>query len=93
MTDDRTAEQLAADEALEEAIRLHLAAYDEGDGLVMEWVLLVTQHLDDGSDSTATAVSRWVRAGQPIHRTMGLLDYGLTRLRATVAGNADLEPE
>lgn len=91
MSDDRTAEQRAADDRLEDAIRAHLEAYDTTDGVLMEWVVLATQHIAENDGSSATAVSHWVPPGQPLHRSLGLLDYAATRLRAHLAGNADLE--
>jgi hypothetical protein len=91
VSDDRTPEQRAADTAFEAAIQALRAAYDETEGMLMEWVVLTSQHIAEDDGSSSTAVSRWVAPGQPLHRSLGLLDYGATRLRAVIAGNADLE--
>lgn len=81
----------AADATFENAIRDYLAAYGQSDGLLMEWVLTTSQHLSNDDGSTSTAVGNWVADGQPLHRSLGLLDYQATRLRAHIAGNADTE--
>lgn len=91
MADDRTPEQKAADTAFEDAIRALLAAYGATEGPLMEWILLTAQHVDEGDGTTATATSHWVAPGQPLHRSLGLLGYSETRVRAHIAGNADLE--
>lgn len=88
MSDDRTPEQRQADDRFEAAIRDLLEAYNS-EGLLMEWALVTTTHHDEGDGSTATAVGQWVPPGQPLHRSLGLLDYSATRLRAHIAGNAD----
>lgn len=85
---DRTPEQAAADTAFEDAIRDLLAAYD-AEGLLTEWVLVTASHIDDGTPTTTTAVGHWVPPAQPLHRSLGALDYAVTRLRAHIAGNAD----
>lgn len=87
------AELRAADARFEEAIRDYLAAYGEGDGLLMEWVLLTSQHSSSDDGTTSTAVGNWVAPDQPLHRSLGLLDYQATRLRAHIAGNADTDRE
>jgi hypothetical protein len=91
MSDERTPEQVAADNQFEEAIHAFLTAYDATDGPVIEWMLLTAQHLVNDDGTTSTAVGHWVPPGQAYHRSMGLLDYMQTRLRAVVAGNADLD--
>lgn len=83
----------AADERFEDAIRDYLAAYDESDGLLMEWVLITTQHQAHDDGRTSTAVGRWVPDDQPLYRSLGMLDYQATRLRAHIAGNADTDDD
>lgn len=91
MSDDRTPEQREADAVFEEAIVELLKAYDSADGPLMEWVLVTSTHHMSGEGTSSTAVGNWVNPGQPLHRSLGLLDYTATRLRAHIAGNADIE--
>lgn len=91
MSDDRTDEQREADATFEAAIVELLKAYGSADGPLMEWVLVTSTHHLDDDGSTSTSVGQWVAPGQPLHRSLGLLDYSTTRLRAHIAGNADTE--
>lgn len=87
MAELRTAEQVAADEALRAAVEQMRAAY--GGELetyhLTEFVVMYACRgwTDDGDDSTA--VGRLVINPAPsLHAQMGLLDYGLTKLRHAV---------
>lgn len=88
MSEEQTAEQRKAAEALEAAIRDYIAAYSDSGGLLMEWVLVTAEHYAEG-DAGATAVGHWCPVNQPLYRTLGLLDYATSRNRAYAANNAD----
>lgn len=90
MCDTRTPEQTAADQALEDAIRAHQQAYDVAAGVLMEWVVITTQHVDDGHHQ-ATSLGWSCPYAQPMHRTAGLVHYAEVRLNAMIAGNIDLD--
>lgn len=84
MSDDRTPEQVAAAAALCTAIETYLRADADDGGLLMEWVLITSQHYTAADGSTYTAVGEWTPPESPWHRTLGLLDYALTRLRKRI---------
>lgn len=91
MSDDRTDEQRAADTRFEAAVDELRSAY-ESEGLLVEWVLVTAAHIANDDGTSSTAVGHWVPPGQPLHRSLGTLDYATTRLRAHIAGNADSNP-
>ncbi|MER6844797.1 DUF7213 family protein [Streptomyces platensis] len=71
------------EEAIDEVTRL------EGfEGVLVEWVIVAAaqRYDDDGDGITQVGVLVPDGGGHvPYHRTMGLLDYALTRQRAEVA--------
>lgn len=83
----RSPEQKAADEALTAAVetvaRLH---FEDGHGWVMsEYVVLAAHHRYDEEGESYTAVSCIYRDGDvPIHRALGLLEYGAARMRSAI---------
>ncbi len=84
----RTAEQIAADDALTTAIEQTIAAYyPSNDAYVLSEYLVVTcqQRFDEDGDGI-TAVGTISRDGNvPAHRLLGLLDYATTRMRKAIS--------
>jgi hypothetical protein len=84
----RTPEQVAADNALTDAIEQVARAYaDDGEAWVMsEYVVLTAQHRYDDEGDGLTAVGVLYRDGDvPLHRALGLVDYAATRIRKLIA--------
>lgn len=77
----------AAYRRLEEAID-EVSGHEVFEGVRTEWVMVVAsqQFDDDGDGITQVGTLLPDGGGQvPYHRTLGLLDYALTRMRAEVA--------
>ncbi|GLY32120.1 hypothetical protein [Kineosporia sp. NBRC 101731] len=89
MTDPRTPEQSAADEALTKAIEATLAAYHDSDQpfLLTDYIVITCQRAWDGEDGEPlTAVGTIHRDGDvPIHVCLGLAEYAATRYRRLIA--------
>lgn len=83
-----TPEQIAAFEALAEAIARYHHAYDDP-GLLMDWMLVahLTDPQVDGSDAHRTALIG--SSGQPAYRSLGLLEYASTVVRRNIADAMD----
>ena len=83
----RTDEQKAADEALEQAIRRCLNAY-EHTGLVIGTVTLaaVVEYEDDGQHS---GICRYIPEDQNWITTLGIIDGAQTLLRSSFAGGIE----
>lgn len=82
MSDTRTPEQRAADDALEEAIKARDRAYDGRAGILMEYVV-VSAWAMFVDDNEVTMIDYSGGAGQPVHRTFGLLSWAFEKYRAT----------
>ncbi|MDG4832427.1 hypothetical protein O7627_24410 [Solwaraspora sp. WMMD1047] len=91
MTDSRTPEQRAADDALTAAIQQTLDAYaGSGPWLLTEYVVVTAQQGYDEDGDGITAVGQLYRDGDvPLHRALGLLDHAVTRMRARIASDGD----
>lgn len=89
MTDTRTPEQQAADEAIRTAIQNALAVYGwSGDGVLVDYAVVTASQrfADDGS--TLTSYARLMTNGAvPHYRIIGLLDVHLTELRIDAAND------
>lgn len=88
MTDSRTPEQRAADDALTAAVEQALAAYSEPDRpwVLTEYVVVTAQQTYDEAGDGLTAVGCIYRDGDvPMHRVLGLLEYAATRTRKRIA--------
>lgn len=83
---DRTADLKAAYQRLEEAID-DVTRLEGADGVRTEWILVfATQHYDDDGDGLTQVGTVLPDSGHvPYHRSMGLLDYALTRMRAEIS--------
>ncbi|WP_280195833.1 hypothetical protein [Nocardia farcinica] len=79
----RTPDQIAADDALTEAIDTVWRIYSEDDdpGLLLDYVVVATRRGIDDDGDTWTSV--------PTHVQMGLLQHRLTRLKQSLAENDD----
>ena len=91
MADDRTPEQLAADEQLREAAKAITEAYASDRAWVpMEYVLVYSMQSWDEDGDALTAVGTAVDSGAvPIHRLLGLVEYASTRYRRLIASDHD----
>lgn len=88
----RTPEQVAADDALTQAIEQVMHAYYDTDvaWVLSEYVVVTAQHRFDDSGDGVTAVGTLYRDGDvPLHRALGLVDYASTRLKKTIAEDSD----
>ncbi len=85
----RTPEQIAADEALTEAIEAVHRAYfaDDVRGVLADYVVLSQRHFwdDDGDPVTQTWMCPRDDNSVPLTHLIGLCDYALTRYRKTIA--------
>lgn len=85
MSDDRTTEQQAADEALTAAVRQIAEAYasesDAGWMLTEYLVVYATQGWDDDGDQCTSLGTATMDGTTPIHRLLGLADYAGVRYR------------
>lgn len=93
MADERTPDQVAADEMLREAVGVVAIAY--GDGLPwvpLEYVTVYSMHRFDDEGDALTAVGTAIDSGSvPIHRLLGLLEYASSRYRKTIMTDDDDE--
>lgn len=84
---DQTPELKAAYQRLETAID-EVARLESFEGVMTEWVVVCAsqRYADDGAGVTQVGTLLPDGGGHvPYHRTMGLLDYALSRMRAEVA--------
>jgi hypothetical protein len=89
----RTPEQVAADDALAEAIQRCRDAYipAEEQGVLTEWmVLYASRHFSDDSDDDGTAVGRLVcTPAPPLHHQLGMLNYVAAEYRHRITHDVD----
>jgi hypothetical protein len=87
MAAERTAEQVAADQQLEDATKAVCEAYGDGDPWVpMEYVLVYSMQRWDDEGDALTAVGTAIDSGSvPIHRLLGLVEYAAVRYRGLIA--------
>lgn len=66
-------------EVFHEAVRVYLESQDYADGLLVDWILVTSQHMipDDGGSATSLAIM--VSRDQPLYRTVGLAQYAITK--------------
>jgi hypothetical protein len=84
-------EKKAAYRKLEEAIHA-VAAVEEFEGVLVEWVVVAaSQRYDEDGDGITQVGTLLPDGGGSVsyHRLMGLLDYALTRCRKVVADDAE----
>lgn len=63
----------------------NLARLLGAEGVMGEWTTVVAfQNYDAEDDSSSTQIVRLFPDDIPYHRSMGLLDYALTRMRTTI---------
>lgn len=84
----RTPEQVAADDALAEAIQRCRDAYVPADeqGVLTEWIVLyASRHFGEDSDDDGTAIGRLVcEPAPPLHHQLGMLEYVAARYRRSI---------
>lgn len=70
----RTPEQIVADDALTEAIKNAMAAYDMDGGLVTDYVVAIAaHHFDDDGGSRTSYIRLYRENDMPHYRILGLL--------------------
>ena len=87
----RDADTTSAYRRLAEAID-EVARLEGSEGVLTEWVVIgaLQRYDEDGDGITSIAMLLPDGGGQvPYHRSMGLLDYALTRMRSDVARDDD----
>lgn len=67
-------DRMQAHEKLEEVVKEILVASGHDDGLVVDWVLVVAQHIP-GEGGTATGTGIYGPHEQPAYRAAGLIAY------------------
>lgn len=77
-----------AGKALDKAVEDWQRA-DEGEGLLMEYVLVTASHVARGDGSTATSVSFCCSDDLPLYRSIGLLDFALAQQRVEITRRDD----
>ncbi|RSR98032.1 hypothetical protein EF913_28290 [Streptomyces sp. WAC04189] len=88
---DQASELKAAYQRLDTAIN-EVARLETFEGVMTEWIVVVACQRYDAEGDGITQVGTLVPDGGghvPYHRSMGLLDYVLTRMRAEVARDDD----
>ncbi|MCK8670990.1 hypothetical protein M1M07_07645 [Rhodococcus sp. HM1] len=88
MSASRTPEQIAADDALTEAIEKVLEAYypDDNDGIMLEYVVLVRSRDWNDDGISITASSMLTRDNDvPVDLLLGMTEYASARLRKQIA--------
>lgn len=90
MSDTRTPEQRAADEGLTDAINtVNRAYFGDSDRLLTDYVVVFAEQSWDDDGDPITAVGTNPRDGDmAIYKTIGLLEYGLTRAKQRMAEDA-----
>lgn len=86
-TNGRTPEQVAADNALTDAIEACLQAYGgPGSYVLTEYIVITAQTGWDDDGEQLTAVGVCHRDGDvPLHRCLGLAEYAAARYRKRIA--------
>jgi hypothetical protein len=83
MSDDRTPEQRASDEALDAAIRRSAAAYSpDAPGLVVGWVACIGIMDSNGGVDHSGVAWHMPFGTQPWHITLGILEAARLRVQA-----------
>jgi hypothetical protein len=87
VSESRTIEQREADAALTAAVEaVNRAYYGEDGRLLTDYIVVFAEQSWDNEGEQVTAVGVSPRDGDmPIYRTLGLLDYALTRARQRLA--------
>lgn len=88
MSDSRTAEQRAADEALTAAIEATLRAYSDSETpmVLTDYIVVSSERSWDEDGDPMTAIGTIHRDGDiPIHVCLGLAEYAATRYRQLIA--------
>ncbi|MGW2170401.1 hypothetical protein ACWC1C_07695 [Streptomyces sp. NPDC001705] len=84
---DQAAELKAAYQRLETAID-EVARLESFEGVMTDWIVVcASQRYDNDGDGLSQVGTLLPEGGGhvPYHRSMGLLDYALTRMRAEIA--------
>lgn len=68
-------DNLTAHEKLEDAVKEILIASGHDDGLVVDWVLVVAQHIPGAEGNNATGTGIYGPHDQPTYRAAGLIGY------------------
>jgi hypothetical protein len=88
----RTAEQRAADRALEEAIKGALEAHELSRGALGDYIVLTVETRFDNDGRQTTSIARLTSDdGVPHYRLLGLLDYASTMYRDEITTPDDEE--
>lgn len=80
-----------AEHKMEQAIHDWIqAGGGDKQGMVVDYLVIIEQQAFD-EDGDPEFTLKWKgRKGQPYHRNIGLMETLLVRLRAQIAGNADI---
>ena len=91
MARERSEEEIKAAEVLEEAMLSWLRAGGGAkDGVVTDYTIVIEQMTYD-SDGDPEYTLKWRgKPKQPIHRTIGLVESALIRMKARVSGTLDV---
>lgn len=82
-SDDEQQASAGPEEGVELSLMNLLKHHGAGEGLLVDWTIVTAQHVAEDDGSSSTALGLWTPETQPIHRTMGLIEYAATRLRNT----------
>ena len=85
----RTPDQKAADNALEEAVKRALEAYDLNRGALVDVLVLSAQTRFDEDGGQYTTVARLTLGGMPHYRILGLLDFAQAAYRGDISATPD----
>lgn len=70
----------AADEKLEDAIREHLAADEDDEGFLVDWIIVTAQHVPFEDGTSGTTMRMQSSNNQPLYRTAGLAAYAMAKV-------------
>ncbi|MCW2601855.1 MAG: hypothetical protein JWM02_3684 [Frankiales bacterium] len=93
MSDDRSPDQIAADDALTAAVEAINAAYypDDDPRILTDYLVVYVQQSFDEDGNATVAIGAHPRDGDlPLYRQIGMLDHTLTRARHRVADSEAL---
>lgn len=73
-----------AEAKFEEAIAEYLEAVDPATGFLVDWMLVTAHHIPHDDGESGTALALYINKLQGLHRTLGMADYALTKVRARI---------
>lgn len=74
---------------LEEALKEFLNAEGHGEGLLVDWFLITSQHIDEGDGTTGTGLGMYGPQHQRLYSAAGLLHYAAIKIDQKIQSPSD----